>query len=201
MVSVQEPREVSDSDLMVGIIQGDLDAFEGLFNRYLPTAMALAQRILRQGQMAEESVQEAFLAVWRDPQKYRAERGTVRSWLLTTVHNRAVDHVRREQSQRARAAAASALGSADELPADPGEVVVRAIGLVKLQRAVRRALEGLRPERRQIIELMYFGGLTQSQISDQLSLPLGTVKSRTLLGMRHLWATLGGDVTINVHDR
>jgi RNA polymerase sigma-70 factor (ECF subfamily) len=187
-VSALDLGGAHDRDLLKGIAQGDLDAFVGLFDRYAPTAMALAQAILRQPHLAEEAVQEAFLAVWRAPARYRVDRGTVRSWLLSTVHHRAVDVVRREESQRRR----PAQDATDQAPADPGEVVVEEVGLAEDRKAVRRALEELRPKQRQIIELMYFGGLSQTRISERLSLPLGTVKSRTLLGMRCLRTALGG---------
>jgi RNA polymerase sigma-70 factor (ECF subfamily) len=177
---------------MKGLAQGDHAAFVRLFERYSPTAIAFARTILRHRDLAEEVVQEAFLAVWRQPDRYRAERGTVRSWLMSTVHHRAVDLVRCEESQRKRAAeAAAASDPTDEVAADPCEVVVEESGLADQRGAVQRALRDLRPEQRQIIELTYFGAISQTLIADRLSLPLGTVKSRTRLGMGRLRAALG----------
>lgn len=191
-MSALDLGEARDRDLMKAIAQGGHDAFVRLFDRYAPTAIALAQTILRQRHLAEDAVQETFLAVWRDPHRYRAERGTVRAWLMSAVHHRAVDLVRREESQRRRASEAAAEEFTDRTPADPGDVVVEEIGLAEERKAIRRALEDLPSKQRQIIELMYFGGLSQTRISERLSLPLGTVKSRTVLGMRRLRAAVGG---------
>ena len=185
---VEEPY----ASLMRDIAQGDRGAFLRLFARHSSTAMGLARRMLHEPHLAEETVQEAFLAVWRDPDRYRAECGTVRAWLMATVHHRAVDVVRREESQRKRATDAASVGSTDQGPADPCEVVVDEIGLAEAQKEVRRALDALRPEQRQVIELMYFDGLSQTQVSERLALPLGTVKSRARLGMRHMRAGLCG---------
>ncbi len=181
-----------DDELIKRIAQGDRNAFLRLFDRYSPTAMGLAWGILRHRHLAEEIVQEAFLAVWRDPDNYRAERGTVRAWLLSTVHHRAVDLVRHEKSQRRRAMDAASVVSTARGPADPAELVVEEIGLAEDRKAVRRALADLSPEQRQIIELMYFEGLSQARIAERLPLPMGTVKSRTRLAMRRLGASLDG---------
>ena len=87
--------ETRDRDLMSRLRGGDEDAFRGLFHRYAPSAKALAQRVVRQSHLAEEIVQEAFMAVWKDPEAYDDERGSVKSWLMGMVHHRAVDLVRR----------------------------------------------------------------------------------------------------------
>ena len=187
---VGDSGQAYDSDLIDRIADGDASAFTDLFDRYATTAMALARRVLGHGNLAEEVVQEGFLAVWRTPEGYRSERGSVRSWLLSIVHHRAVDLVRREESQRACSVRA-AIGCVNEGPADPGDLVVRDVGLAEDQRRIQEALAALPPAQKQVIELMYFGGLSQSRISEYLSVPLGTVKSRTLLGMRRLRAALG----------
>jgi RNA polymerase sigma-70 factor (ECF subfamily) len=110
---------------------------------------------------------------------------------MATVHNRAVDLVRREEAHRRRAEEPRAERFSSRAE-DPAEQVVDEIGLPEERKAVRAAVEDLPPEQRQIIELMYFDGLSQTRIAERLSLPLGTVKSRTLLGMRKLRRTLGG---------
>jgi RNA polymerase sigma-70 factor (ECF subfamily) len=182
--------EARDRDLVRRIEGGDEEAFRNLFRRYGATALSLARRVARQPYLAEEIVQEAFLAVWRNPSAYDDARGSVRSWLMGTVHHRAVDAVRREEAQRRRAE--DSLTSDPVVVADPADAVVEELGLPEERKVVRAALDELPVEQRQVIELMYFGGLSQSRIAEQLGLPLGTVKSRTLLGMRRLRGTLGG---------
>ena len=182
--------ETRDRDLVQRIERGDEDAFRGLFGRYAPSAMALARRVARQPFLAEEIVQEAFLAVWRNPSGYDQRRGSVRAWLMGMVHHRAVDAVRREESQRRRAE--EAMVSDPVVSPDPADDVADAIDLPEQRRAVRAALAALPPEQREVIELMYFGGLSQSGIAERLDLPLGTVKSRTLLGMRRLRGAITG---------
>jgi len=182
--------EARDRELVQRIGRGEQDAFRGLFDRYAPSAMALARRVARQPFLAEEIVQEAFLAVWRNPSGYDQQRGSVRAWLMGMVHHRAVDAVRREESQRRRVG--ESMVSDPVLSPDPADDVAEEIDLPEERKAVRDALDALPDEQRQVIELMYFGGLSQSKISEQLGLPLGTVKSRTLLGMRRLRGAIGG---------
>jgi len=177
-----------DRELVRRVGDGDEEAFRRLFRRYGPTALALARRIVRQRFLAEDIVQEVFLAVWRDPGGYDHERGSVKAWLMGMTHHRAVDTVRREEANKRRAS--DALPELDE--EDPAVVVVEEIGIPEERKAVRSALETLPPEQRQVIELMYYRGLPQSKIAERLDLPLGTVKSRTLLGMRRLRAALVG---------
>lgn len=184
-----EPAGARDEDLLLRVRAGDDLAFRELFARYAAVAHALAFRLVRQAQVAEEIVQEAFLAVWRNPDRYDRTRGSVRSWLMGTVHHRAVDAVRREQAQRRRVDQASGLGRGIE--EDPVDDVLAAIDLPRERRLVRKALGELPDEQRDVIQRMYFDGLSQSQIAERTGLPLGTVKSRTLLAMRRLRAHLG----------
>lgn len=178
-----------DEELLRLVGSGDEGAFRELFGRYAAMANALAFRLVRQAQIAEEIVQEAFLAVWRDPDRYDRARGSVRAWLLGTVHHRAVDAVRREQAQRRRADEAA--GTRIVLD-DPAEEVAADVDRPGEQRLVRAALADLPSEQADVIRMMYFDGLSQTQIADRTGLPLGTVKSRTLLGMRRLRARLQG---------
>lgn len=182
--------EARDRELVRRVGRGDEDAFRGLFARYAPTALALARRVARQPHLAEEIVQEAFLALWRNPDGFDQQRGSVKSWLMGMVHHRAVDAVRREAAQRRRAEDATT--TVEVSAEDPAEAVVEELGAPEERRAVRAALEDLPAAQREVIELMYFGGLSQSTIAERLSLPLGTVKSRTLLGMRRLRTSLLG---------
>jgi RNA polymerase sigma-70 factor (ECF subfamily) len=181
--------DASDEDLLRLISAGDEDAFRALFRRYAPTALALARRIVRQQTLAEEVMQEVFLSLWREGDRFDTRRGSARAWVMGMVHKRAVDAVRREEAQRRRADDA-ALPEAME---DPAEEIVEAIDLPRERRAVRIALGSLPPDQRQVIELMYFDGLSQSRIAERLSLPLGTVKSRARLAMGRLRDSLLGD--------
>jgi RNA polymerase sigma factor (sigma-70 family) len=187
-MSSAEPPGARDEDLLLRVGAGDDRAFRELFARYASVAHALAFRLVRQAQVAEEIVQEAFLAVWRSPERYDRSRGSVRTWLMGTVHHRAVDAVRREQAQRRRADQAAAMGHG--VGEDPTDEVLSAIDLPRERRLVRRALAELPDEQRDVIRQMYFDGMSQSQIAERTGLPLGTVKSRTLLGMRRLRARL-----------
>lgn len=184
-----EPAGTPDEALLLRVGAGDERAFRELFARYASVAHALAFRLVRQAQVAEEIVQEAFLAVWRTPERYDPARGSVRSWLMGTVHHRAVDAVRREQAQRRRADQAAAL--APRVVEDPIDDVVSALDLPRERRLVQKALAGLPDEQRDVIQRMYFDGMSQSQIAERTGLPLGTVKSRTLLAMRRLRTHLG----------
>ena len=183
-----DPPEARDAELLRAVSAGEEEAFRSLFRRYGPNAMAVAQRIVRQRFLAEEIVQEVFLSVWREPQAYEERRGAFRSWLMAMVHHRAVDAVRREETQRRRAEELVGIESGWE--EDPADRVAEEVDLPQERRAVRAAMNELPVEQREVVELMYFGGLSQSAIAERLSVPLGTVKSRTLLAMRKLRSAL-----------
>lgn len=131
------------------------------------------------------------MALWRNPDGYDQGRGSVKSWLMGMVHHRAVDLVRREESYRRRAERTAL--QAIEAESDHADDVIEQIGLPDERRRVRQALDDLPQEQRRVLELMYFEGRTQSQIAEMTGLPLGTVKSRTLLGMRRLRTALVED--------
>jgi RNA polymerase sigma factor (sigma-70 family) len=188
-VVVRSLEDARDREQVRRVLEGDEMAFRDLFNRYGPAAKSLALRVVRQPFLAEEIVQEAFLVLWREPGAYREERGTFRAWLMSTVHHRAVDTVRREETQRKRAR--------EERPdlerqADVGDLVAEQKDLADSRVRVRSALGEIPPAQRQVLEMMYFEGKTQTTIAQELELPLGTVKSRTLLGMRRLRGMLLG---------
>jgi RNA polymerase sigma factor (sigma-70 family) len=186
-VAIHSLEDARDGDLVHRVSMGEEDAFRQLFRRYAPMAKALALRVARRSHMAEEVVQEAFLVLWRNPASYRQDRGTFRSWLMSTVHHRAVDAVRREEAQRRRSRDWAPLEETEE---DVGATVVEEANLADQRARVREALETIPQEQRKVLELMYFEGKTQTVIAEELALPLGTVKSRTLLGMRRLRSLL-----------
>ena len=187
-LSSVEPEHVGDPELLLRVRSGDERAFRMLYARHVGLAHALAYRLVRQAHLAEEIVQEAFLAVWRSPERYDGSKGSVRSWLMGAVHNRAVDAIRREQAQRRRADQAAAVRAVVD---DPTDELAASIDLPGEQQIVRKALAELPQEQRDVLAGMYFDGLTQTQIAEQTGIPLGTVKSRTLLGMRRLRSFLG----------
>jgi RNA polymerase sigma factor (sigma-70 family) len=189
LVAVHSLEDRRDGDLIRQVELGNEEAFRELFRRYAPLGKALALRVVRQSFLAEEIVQEAFLAIWERAGTYREEHGSVRSWLLSMVHHRAVDLVRREEAQRRRAqeqeAAAHAVVDVSDAM-DAGQMVVDAMDLGDRRREVRAVLEELPPEQRQVLEAMYYQGKSQKTIAEETGVPLGTVKSRTLLAMRRL---------------
>jgi RNA polymerase sigma-70 factor, ECF subfamily len=189
-VAVGSVEDAADRDLVRRVSDGDEEAFRDLFRRYGPVAKALALRVIRQPFLAEEIVQEAFLALWRAPGSYRSDRGSVRGWLMSTVHHRAVDLIRREEAQRRRI---EEMDPTDALVQDVGETVTEEAALASRRAAAVAALGALPDEQRQVLEMMYYQGKSQSTIAGELGLPLGTVKSRTLLGMRRLRTVIGGD--------
>lgn len=183
-----ERTSLADTDLIRQIATRDEDAFRALVKRYGAAAQGLACRILHQPALAEEATQEAFLAVWLRPDGFDPARGTVRSWLMGVVHHRAVDRTRREQNQRDLTASLAVPSPEDDI----ADEVAIAIDRPSDRKRVREALERLPHDQREVLELMYFGGLSQSQVATALDIPLGTTKSRTLGGMRRLRVALTG---------
>ena len=184
---VHSLEDARDRDLVRRVVAGDEEAFRSLFRRHAPLAKGLAFRMVRQLFIAEEIVQEAFLALWRNPNAFQEDRGSFRAWLMSTVHHRAVDAVRREEAQRRRGREMDP-GSMTE--SDVGQAVVDEADLTESRAKVRAALGEIPDNQRRVLEMMYFEGKTQTMIAAELGLPLGTVKSRTLLGMRRLRAML-----------
>ena len=173
-----EAREPTDEQVLEAVGRGDDDALGELYDRFGRLAFRLAFRILRDRALAEDAVQEAFLAVWRSADAYKRERAKPSTWILTVVHRRAVDIVRREQSRRSEpleVAPEPSVGPADE------DAVLR-----DRRAAVQAALTELPGDQRQALELAYYGGLTQSELAERLGVPLGTVKSRMFAGLGRL---------------
>lgn len=174
-----------DRDLIAAIADGDEEAFTDLYRRYSPVAMGLAMRVIGQRSLAEDVLQEVFVTLWRSAKGYDPGRGRVRTWLLTQIHHRAVDVVRHEEAQRRRSVSV-------EIPSDPTDVVVEDQWLGDRSRRIRSGLASLSPQHQQVLTLAYFGGRTQTQIAQETGIPLGTVKTRTLAGMRRLREIMEG---------
>jgi RNA polymerase sigma-70 factor (ECF subfamily) len=180
-------RDLADEDLMALVREGEARAFEIVFDRHAGPAFSLAYRMCGRRTLAEEVVQEAFMSLWRSGARYDRTRGSVRSWVLGVVHNRAIDALRRHVTRDSRDVAD--VGIAERLPAP--ELTEVEVARREESRAVRSALSALPAEQRQVIELAYFGGFTHTQIADMLGAPVGTVKGRMRLGLSKMRLALG----------
>jgi len=176
---MSEPGDPPDDQVIAALAARDLSALAVLYDRYGRMGYALAYRILGESEGAEDVVHDAFLAAWRGAPGYRRERGNVRGWLLSIVHHRAVDILRRKTAFRP-APLEAAEDRADD--ADTAGEAVR-----NLERAsVREALVALPAAQRKTIELAYFGGYTQVELAEIMGVPLGTVKGRMRIGLQKL---------------
>lgn len=180
----RELAHLSDEAVLALIARADDQALAELYRRFGRLAYGLAFRILRDDALAQDAVQEAFLAVWRAADRFVAERAKPSTWLLTLVHRRAVDLVRREQRRRAEPLPDTEPSAA--VTADEAELATQ-------RQTIRDALRRLPPEQREAIELAYYGGYTQSELAERLGQPLGTIKSRMFTGLARLRETLGED--------
>jgi RNA polymerase sigma-70 factor (ECF subfamily) len=179
-------RELADEDLMVRVREGEIAAFEVIYERHCGVAYSLAYRICGTRGGAEEVVQEAFLALWRSGARYDRARGSVRTWVLGIVHNRAIDAVRRNVVHERRRA--SDEGLAERLVA--AERTDAQVVAQDEAREIRAALDTLPEEQARVIELAYFGGFTHTEIAELLGAPIGTIKGRMRLGLEKLRAAL-----------
>ena len=169
---------LSDEALLALCSRADENALGELYDRYGRVAYGLALRIVRDRALAEDAVQEAFLAVWRSAGAFLAEQGKPSTWILTLVHRRAVDLVRREERRRA--------DPLDDTDQPTGEATDEEAWLRAQRQVVQEALRKLPAEQREAIELAYYGGFTQSELAERLGLPLGTIKSRMFTGLKRL---------------
>jgi RNA polymerase sigma factor (sigma-70 family) len=173
----------TDLELVRRIAGRDPVAFEAVYERYAPAAYGVALRILRQPFLAQEVVHEAFTALWQAPDAFNPSRSPFRTFLLSLVHHRAVDAVRREERLRERERRANPAPPPGE---DVMDTVVEEAELADRRREVREAIEDLPADQREALELMYFRGWTQARISRETGVPVGTVKSRVWAAMRKL---------------
>jgi RNA polymerase sigma-70 factor (ECF subfamily) len=176
---------VSDGDLLRRIADGDTAAFEILYRRYARPVFGLALRLLRDRSRAEDAVQETFAAIWRSAGSYRPERGPGAPWLYAVARNAIVDRARARREQTFAEAP-------DEPTAAPGPAERAESAYVSWR--VHRAVEGLPDHERELVELAYWSGLSQSEIAKFLDIPLGTVKTRTRSALAHLADVLEDDL-------
>lgn len=172
-------------DLLTLIAGGDRAALLSLYDAASPALMAVAWRVTRVRSDAEEVVQDAFLRAWREAASFDGARGSALAWLVTLARNRALDVVRM-RGRRSRHEGEAAEAEARESSPGPERALVD----VQRTRTVRDALASLGPDQRAALDLAYFGGLSHGEIAARLGLPLGTVKTRILLAVRHLRARL-----------
>src|SRR5579864_796499 len=180
----RELAHLSDEALVALAARSEQSALAELYDRFGRPAYGLALRIVRDEALAEDAVQEAFLTLWRTSARFVPERGKASTWILTLVHRRAVDIVRREERRRT-----DVLEHAPE--PESRDTVDEAAWLRLLRERVQEALRKLPDQQREAIELAYYGGFTQSELADRLGQPLGTIKSRMFLGLGRLRELLG----------
>ena len=171
---------LSDEALVALVARGDEDALAELYDRVSRVAYGLALRVLRDERHAEDAVQEAFLQVWRSAATFRAERAKASTWILTLVHRRAVDLVRREERRQADPL------TDDSAAGEAPEQTEEAAWLRFERERVQSALRQLPDVQREALELAYYGGFSQSELADRLGVPLGTIKSRMFAGLARL---------------
>jgi RNA polymerase sigma-70 factor, ECF subfamily len=172
---------LADEDLISLVEAADAEAFATLYDRHSRAAFSLAYRMMGERQASEDLMQDAFLKVWRSAKSYRAERGSVRTWILSIVHNRGIDQIRSQASRRRTQDKIEASAPRSQ----PSEAFAETLRNSQRDQ-VREALDTLPPEQLKILELAYFSGYTHMEISDLLRLPLGTVKGRMRLGLKKI---------------
>jgi len=183
-----EAPEDLDRRLIDRLASGELEALQELYERHKTMAFSIAYRVTGDSGAAEDAVQDAFLGVWRSAGRYEPARASVRTWLLTIVHRRAIDVVRRRRRPEATVELDEVTFEAIRVP-DVWEAVAQGLD----RATVTAALATIAPAQREAIELAYFEGLTQTEIANRTGAPLGTVKSRLRLGLLGLRRTLMGE--------
>ena len=178
------PNELSDEALLLAITDGAVWAMESLYQRYSRILYSLAYRMVADHQLAEDLLQDAFLAVWRRATSYSPQTGAVRNWLISILHHRTIDHLRRIRRHSTIHEAPLEGIELDGSIASP-DVWDEAWQSVKSSQ-VRAALMKIPTEQRLVIELAYFQGWTHTEIAEGTKIPLGTVKARMRLGLIHL---------------
>jgi RNA polymerase sigma-70 factor (ECF subfamily) len=172
--------EEDDEQLMLKVARGDETSLGKLYDRYAPTAVGVAYKVCGDRNLAEDAVQEAFLALWRRAASYEPAKGSVPGYIYGAVHHKAVDTVRKEESKRKRDAL-----DAFQQTSPAAEVEDAATASIDRDR-VRFALQSLSAHQRQVLELAYFGGLSYPEVARKLEIPLGTAKTRIRDGMIRL---------------
>lgn len=189
-VESQPRTALDDGDLLARIAGGDTYALEQLYDRYSGLLIALARRVLHDTSDAEEILQEVFLQVWNQAGRYDRSRSSVSTWLVLITRSRAIDRLRSRQVKDRTLTALKQEKPSTHTSPEGGRNVL----LDQRRQRIRAELAELPPEQREVLELAFFKGMTQSEISSSTGIPLGTVKTRTLLAMKKLRKALHGDI-------
>jgi RNA polymerase sigma-70 factor (ECF subfamily) len=182
-------RALADEELMQLVQRGRAEAFEVIYERHSTAAFSLAYRMCGNRAAAEDVVQEALLSMWRSGSRYDRSRGSVRTWVLGIVHNRAIDALRRSVVHDRRRASDEGLEERFEARERTEVEAARR----DEARSVRQLLENLPPDQSRVIELAYFGGFTHTEIAELLETPVGTVKGRMRLGLEKMRGALASE--------
>ena len=183
---------LADEDLMQLVRRGDAAAFEMVYDRHATAAFSLAYRMTGTRNAAEDVVQEAFLSLWRSGARYDRARGSVRTWVLGIVHNRAIDALRRSMVHDRRRASDEGIEERFEARERTDVEAARR----EEAATIRTAMDTLPAEQSQVIELAYFGGFTHTQIAEMLEVPVGTIKGRMRLGLEKLRRSLSQELAL-----
>ncbi len=184
------PQELGDAPLVGRVAEGDQDALAELYDRYSSMLLALARRVLHDSSDAEEVLQEVFLQAWSQAGRYDSRRSSVSTWLALITRSRSIDRLRtRQVIDRTHTAAHQENFTSHASPEGP-----RSVWMKERQERLRRELGALPEEQREVLEHAFYRGLTQSEISSTTGIPLGTVKTRTLLAMKKLRKSLAPEV-------
>jgi len=173
---------LADEELMILVARGEARAFETVYERHCGAAFSLAYRMCGSRALAEDVAQEAFLSIWRSGARYDRARGSVRTWVLGIVHNRAIDALRRSVVHDRRRASDDGIEERFEARERTEVEAARR----EEAKQIRGMLETLPDDQSRVIELAYFGGFTHSEIAEMLGAPIGTVKGRMRLGLEKL---------------
>lgn len=179
------PDDCSDADLMAHLAAGHPAAMDLLYDRYSKPVYSFAYRMLGNREHAEELLQEVFLRAWRRGNRFSETRGSLVSWLLSITHNMAIDELRKLQRRPQRAESSEPDALLNSVRDGAAPVEMQAVASDRRD-VVRNAMSDLPESQREVLELAYFGGLTQREIAEELGAPLGTIKTRMRLGLRKL---------------
>jgi len=183
-------KSLDDKELVQAIVDGQGDAVAELYDRYSGMLTALSQRILHDLADAEEVLQETFLQVWNQASRYDPKRSSVSTWLVLIIRSRSIDRLRSRQVKlRTVTAARQEKPHSHTSPEGVGNVLLQ-----ERRRRLQEEMAELPQEQRQVLELAFYGGMTQSEIAGRTGIPLGTVKTRTLLAMKKLRKALRQEI-------